>query len=76
MSACTVPISEQLPQAQFERVCTTCKFRIANQFVTKCPRCATKLSLAELCTGCFQSSACHSDLVPEKKPLIEIAFPK
>jgi hypothetical protein len=75
MSNCSKQEVMTLPQSAFERTCPTCKFKITNQFITKCPRCATKLSLAELCTGCYQSGACHSDS-EKKSPLISITLPK
>ncbi|MCS6989280.1 MAG: hypothetical protein NZM06_07165 [Chloroherpetonaceae bacterium] len=75
MSNCSKQSLLNLPQRALERECPTCKLKIANQYLAKCPRCAAPLSLAELCVGCFQSGACHGEA--EKKPnLFTIALPK
>jgi hypothetical protein len=77
MSACTVQLSDNIPEARFERECPTCRLKIVNQFVAKCPRCATKLSLAELCVGCFQNGACHGESATNvAKPLVQRLPPK
>jgi hypothetical protein len=67
MSDCSVQLLTDTPQEKFERTCPTCKFKIVNQFVTKCPRCATKLSLADLCMGCFQNGSCHGEKTVKQK---------
>lgn len=61
MSACAIPIATAAQAESLVRTCPTCKLRVANQFVGKCPRCASKLSLANLCVGCYQNGACHTD---------------
>lgn len=66
MSNCSKQDALHLPPRAFERECPTCKLKIANQYLAKCPRCATPLSLAELCVGCFHAGACHGEA--EKKP--------
>jgi hypothetical protein len=79
MSSCSVQASGQVTASQLERKCPTCGFKVTNPFITKCPRCATKLSLAELCVGCFQSSSCHAESAsnPAKTPpTVQLTPPK
>ncbi|MFN3385203.1 MAG: hypothetical protein ACK42Y_01285 [Candidatus Thermochlorobacter sp.] len=77
MSSCSVQALGQAAESQFERKCPTCGFKVVNPFITKCPRCATKLSLAELCRGCFQSSTCHgeSHKIDKKTTVVQLTLP-
>lgn len=76
MSSCSIQNAGLAQPEQLMRQCPTCGLKVANPFITKCPRCATKLSLAELCTGCFQSSACHGSAGnTTSRPAVHLTLP-
>ncbi|MBC8045143.1 MAG: hypothetical protein IAF08_17015 [Rhizobacter sp.] len=73
MSICSIPITTAIEASQLARTCPTCRLKVSNQFLSKCPRCTAKLSLASLCAGCFQSGACHGDEPKSQMVKIDLA---